>query len=168
MWTYIFQFHYFLDKFSTLVTNTRELNTQMNMRKLSLTKEIQGLFTKINAIFQVLNLDDRLDDFSIEKKKEIEYEITKAIATLELQLNVEMNSYAALKNPNLMKLTKKTEQTTSRDKVKPTALIKGVRRNEESVLPVDVKEMRKERLNVSSSKKTESGHLVGISRNSTS
>lgn len=164
-----FSFPRILDKFSTLVTNTRESNTQMNLRKLSLTKEIQGLFKKINAIFQVLTLDDRLDDFNIEKKKEIEYEIAKALATLEVQLNQEMNAYAALKNPNAAKQLKKTDHTPSHEKVRPTAAIKNVQKNEECVLPVDVEQIRKEHFKVpAASQKSESGHLVGISGQSTS
>lgn len=140
----------------------------MNLRKLSLTKEIQGLFKKINSIFQVLTLDDRLDDFTIEKKKEIEYEITRALATLEVQLNQEINAYVALKNPNTPKHLKKTDRhTPSREKVKPTAAIKNVEKNEECVLPVDVNQIRKEQfMAASSSKKTDSGHLVDISTQS--
>lgn len=148
--------------------NTRESNTQMDTRKSSLTKELQQLFKKINSIFESVNLDDRLDDFNYEKKKEIEYEITKGLATLEVQLNENMNAYVALTDPNLTKQLKKNAQTASRERVRPAAAIQPVKKNEEPVLPVDVDEMRKERFDVTPpSKKTESGHLVGISSGST-
>lgn len=147
--------------------NTRELNTQMNIRKLSLTKELQELFKKINAIFQVLSLDDRLDDFNIEKKKEIEYEITKSLATLEIQLNISINDYVALTNPNTKKQLKSTGHTLSREKVKPPAVKDVAKRNVEIVLPIDVEEIRKERCTPSNKTKNDSRSLVGISRKST-
>lgn len=138
----------------------------MKIRKLSLTKEIQVLFKNINSIFEVLTLDDRLDDFNYNRKKEIEYEITKSLATLEVQLNVEMNAYVGLKNPNATKPAKKSDQNARSARVKPA--IQAVEKNDESVLPVDVDEIRKERFNVPAApKKTESGHLIGISAGST-
>lgn len=138
----------------------------MNIRKLSLTKELQELFKKINAIFQVLSLDDRLDDFNIEKKKEIEYEITKSLATLEVQLNISINDYVALTNPNIKKQLK---STASREKVKPPAIKDIAKRNRETVLPIDVEEIRKEQcISPIKEKKKESRSLVGISRKSTS
>lgn len=153
------------DKLSTLLTNTKESNAQMIIRKLSLTKEIQELFKKINAIFQVLTADDRIDDFNEDKKKEIEYDVIKSIAALEVQLNHEINAYVALKNPNTAKQLKKTDATKSREEVKPSAAIKNVKRNDEPVLPVDVNEIRKECFKIPASAKiTDSGHLVGISK----
>lgn len=168
-----FSIHLFLliaDKISTLVTNTRELNNQMKIRKLSLTKEIQELFKKINAIFQVLNLDDRLDDFNIEKKKEIEYEITKTLALLEVHLNLALSEYAALKNPTTNKQPKSAGQTPSPDKVKPSAVKEVAKRNEESVLPVVVEDIRKERYvsPIVNKERKQSREFVGISRKSTS
>lgn len=129
-----------------------------------MTKEIQELFKKINAIFQVLTADDRIDDFNDEKKKEIEYDVIKTIAALDVLLNDEINAYVTLKNPNTAKQLKKTDDTVSREKVKPSAAIKNVKRNDEPVLPVDVDAIRKDRFNIPApAKKTESGHLVGIS-----
>ncbi len=132
----------------------------MNIRRDSMTKEIQELFKKINAIFQVLALDDLLGDFNIEKKKEIEYEITKSLATLEVQLNSKMFKYDNLRYSNEKKQLKKT---VCRDRVKPTPAIQNAAKNKESVLPVDVNEMRKVLFNNYVPKKTESGHLIGIS-----
>lgn len=140
----------------------------MSARKQSLTKEIQELLKKINAIFQVLTLDDRVDDFQFEKRKEMEYEITKALAVLEVQLNQQIVAYAALKDPHAMKRLKKAERASSREKVRPVALIKSGTQNIESVVPVDVDQVRRERFNAPATKKTESGHLVGISSQSKS
>lgn len=147
------------------MTNTKESNHQMNLRKLSLGKEIQELFKKINAIFQVLNLDDRLEDFDDGNKKEFEYELYKCLATLEVQLNHAMNSYFRLKYPHAKYC--KRWQNFDHEKVKTSAAIKPAKTNEESILPVDVDEIRNKRFPKPLSKKTESGHLVGISEPST-
>lgn len=131
----------------------------MNYRRQSLAKELQELFKKINDIFHVLGLVDRLDDFHIEKKKEVEYEVNKMLAKLDLEL--ESRSYAALKTPTAA--WKRRRNSSASERAKPKAAIKSVMINEEPVLPVDAKRMRNERFNTASSEKTESGHLVGIS-----
>ncbi|XP_037028683.1 uncharacterized protein LOC119068926 [Bradysia coprophila] len=147
------------NRLSTLLTNTRESNTQMNYRKQSITKEIQELFKKINEILQVLSLVDRLDDFNIEKKKEVEYDVTKILDRLDTWL--ENRPYYALKNPNTWRCGR---YSSASERVKPTPAIKNVTINEQPVSPIDVNSIRKERFHTNSSNKTESGHLVGISK----
>lgn len=117
------------------------------------------MFKKINDIFQVLSLVERLDDFNIEKKKEVEYEVTKILAKLDIEL--ESRPYAALKTPTAWK---RKRRSSASEKVKPIAAIKNVPIiNEEPSLPIDVNQLRSERFQTSSSQKTESGHLIGIS-----
>ncbi|KAG4068714.1 hypothetical protein HA402_002405 [Bradysia odoriphaga] len=104
---------------------------------------------------------DRLDDFNIEKKKEVEYNVTKILAKLNIEL--EIRPYA-LKTPNTWKYKR---NSLASEKVKPTPAIKNVAINEKPVSPIDVNKMRKERFHTNSSNKTESGRLVGISKEPT-